>query len=49
MKICYDQGAQRHRSCHYNELTPLPVLQGAVLLGSGNCSSKLIHGSFFFR
>ena len=36
-----------HRSCHSNELTPLPILLEAVFLGNGNCSSKIVHGSFF--
>ena len=42
-------GLQRHRSCHSNEMTLLPILLAAVYLGTGNCSSKIIHGSFFFQ
>ena len=38
---------QRHRSCHSNEMTLLPILLAAVYLGTGNCSTKTIHGSFF--
>ena len=40
-------GLQRHRSCHSNEMTLLPFLLAAVYLGNGNCSSKIVHGSFF--
>ena len=25
-------------------MTPLPILFAAVLLGTGNCSSKIVHG-----
>ena len=32
-------GLQRHRSCHSNEMTLLPILLGAVFLGTGNCPS----------
>ena len=39
-------GLQRHRSCHSNEMTLLPILLAAVYFGTGNCSSKIIHGSF---
>ena len=35
-------GLQRHRSCHSNEMTVLPVLLAAVYLGAGNCSSKIV-------
>ena len=42
-------GLQRHRSCHSNEMTLLPILLAAVYLGTGNCSSKIIHGSFFLQ
>ena len=42
-------GLQRHRSCHSNEMTLLPILLTAVYLGTGNCSSKIIHGSFFLH
>ena len=31
---------QRHRSCHSNEMTLLPILLAAVYLGTKNCSSK---------
>ena len=47
MKICYDQGW--HRSCHNNEMMPLRILLAAVFLVTGNCSSKLVHGSFFLQ
>ena len=40
---------QRHRSCHSNEMTLLPILFAAVYLGTGNCSSKIVHGSFFLQ
>ena len=40
-------GLQRHRSCHSNEMTLLPILLAAVYLGTGNCSSKIVYGSFF--
>ena len=39
-------GLQRHRSCHSNEMTLLPILLAAVYLGTGNCSSKIVYGSF---
>ena len=40
-------GLQWHRSWHRgNEMTPLPILLTAVFLGTGNCSSKIFHGSF---
>ena len=32
-----------------NEMTLLPILLAAVYLGSGNCSSKIIHESFFLQ
>ena len=47
MKICCDQGW--HWSCHNNEMMPLPILLAAVFLVTGNCSSKLVHGSFFLQ
>ena len=40
---------QRHRCCHSNEMKLLPILLAAVYLGTGNCSSKIIHGSFFLQ
>ena len=40
---------QWHRSCHSNEMTLLPILLAAVFLGTGNCSSKIIYGSFFLQ
>ena len=40
-------GLQWHRSCHSNEMTLLPILLAAVYLGTENCSSKIVHGSFF--
>ena len=42
-------GLQRHQSCHSNEMTLLPILLAAVYLGTGNCSSKIIHESFFLQ
>ena len=42
-------GLQWHRSCHSNEMTLLPILLTEVFLGTGNCSSKIIHGSFFLQ
>ena len=30
-------------------MTPLPILLTAVFLGTGNCSSKIFHGSFFMQ
>ena len=42
-------GLQRHLSCHRNEMTLLPILLSAVYLGTGNCSSKIIHGSLFLQ
>ena len=38
-------GLQRHQSCH----SVLPILLAAVYLGTGNCSSKIVHGSFFLQ
>ena len=40
-------GLQGHRSCHSNEMMLLPILLAAVYFGTGNCSSKIIHRSFF--
>ena len=40
---------QGHRSCHSNKITLLPILLAAVYLGTGNCSSKIIHESFFLQ
>ena len=40
-------GLQWHRSCHSNEMTPSPILLAAVFLGTGNWSSKTVHGSIF--
>ena len=40
---------QRHRSYHSNEMTLLPILLAAVYLGTGNFSSKIIHGSLFLQ
>ena len=48
-EILFLSGLQRHRSCHSNEMTLLPILLAAVYLGAGNCSSKIIHGSFFVQ
>ena len=42
-------GLQQHWSCHSNEMTLLPILLVAVYLGTGNCSSKVIHESFFLQ
>ena len=42
-------GLQWHRSCHSNEMTLLPILLTEVFLGTGNCSSKIIHESFFLQ
>ena len=42
-------GLQWHRSCHSNEMTLLPILLTEVFLGTENCSSKIIHGSFFLQ
>ena len=42
-------GLQRHRSCHSNEMTLLPVLFAEVYLGTGNCSTKIVHGSVFLH
>ena len=39
---------QWHRSCHSSEMTLLPISIAAVVLGTGNCSSKIVYGSFFF-
>ena len=35
---------QWHRSCRSNEMTLSPIF-----LGTGNCSSKIVYGSFFFQ
>ena len=40
---------QWHRSFHSNEMTPLPILLEVVFLGPGNCSSKIVDGSFFLQ
>ena len=42
-------GLQWHRSCHGNEMTPLPILLAAAFLGTGNCSSKIVYRSFFLQ
>ena len=42
-------GLQRHRSCHSNEMMLLPILLAAVYLGTGNCSSKIVHRTFFLQ
>ena len=42
-------GLQRHRSCHRNEMTLLPILLSAVYLGNGNFSSKVVQVSFFLQ
>ena len=42
-------GLQWHRSCHSNEITPLPILLAAVSLSTGSCSSKIVYESFFFQ
>ena len=42
-------GLQRHRSCHRNEIMLLPILLAAIYLGTGTCSSKIVHGSFFLQ
>ena len=42
-------GLQWHRSCHGNEMTPLPILLAAVFLGTGNCSSKIVYWTFFLQ
>ena len=40
---------QWHRSCYSDEMTLRRILLGAVFLGTGNCSFKIIHGSFFLQ
>ena len=35
-------GLQWDRSCHSNEMTPLPIILGAIFL-TGNCSYKIVH------
>ena len=42
-------GLQQHQSCHSSEMTLLPILLAAVCLGTGNCSSKIVYGSFFLQ
>ena len=42
-------GLQWHRSCHSNEMTLLPILLATVYLGTGTCSSKIVHESFFLQ
>ena len=42
-------GLQWHRSCQSNEMTPLPILLPTVFLGTGNCSYKIVHESFFLQ
>ena len=42
-------GSQEHRSCHSNEMTPLPVWLAAIFLVTGNCSSKIVRGNFFLQ
>ena len=42
-------GLQWHRSCHSNEMTPLPILLAAWFLGTGNCSSKIVYWNFFLQ
>ena len=42
-------GLQWHRSCHSNEMTPLPILLAALFLGTGNCSSKIVYWNFFLQ
>ena len=32
-----------------NETAPLPILLAAVFLCTGNCSSKIVHESFFLQ
>ena len=41
-------GLQWHRSCHSNEMKPLPIMLAAIFL-RGNCSSKIDHRSFFLQ
>ena len=41
-------GLQWHRSCHSNEMKPLPTMLAAIFL-RGNCSSKIDHRSFFLQ
>ena len=43
MQLCVELPA------HGNEMTLLPILLASVYLGTGNCSSKIIHGSFFLQ
>ena len=40
---------QWHRSCHSNEMRLLPILLAAVFLGTGNCSSRIVYGSYFLQ
>ena len=42
-------GLQWHRRCHSKEMTLLPILPAAVFFGTGNCSFKIVHGSFFLQ
>ena len=32
-----------------NEMTPLPILLPAIFLDTGNCSYKIVPGSFFLQ
>ena len=41
-------GLQWHRSCHSNEMTPLPIILAAIFL-TGNCSYKIVQGSSFLQ
>ena len=41
-------GLQWHRSCHSNEMTPLPIILASIFL-TGNCSYKIVRGSSFLQ
>ena len=40
---------QWDQSCHSSKMALLSSLLAAVYLGTGNCSSKIIYGSFFLQ
>ena len=37
------------KNCNSNEMTLLPILLAAVILGTGNCSFKIVYGSLFLQ
>ena len=46
---CLDLGCNGIGVVIARKMTLLPILLAAVYLGTGSCSFKIVHGSFFLQ